>query len=229
MKSFNQLLKLLVLITLFSSCEKDEIKTTPLTSLNIVNAISDGQSVRLGSNTTVIPNNANGQMALVAGSNDLYIWPVEDSTHPYYTSNKFETNEGEVYSLFLTGDTTAVESIILKETIPYRTDSIAGIRFINLSPNSAPLNITLSTSPTTNEVSDLAYKQYTEFKSYPGLYNSTYTFQVRDASTQDPAPPLAEFTFYEWDIPRFANVTLVIRGKVGEEPILGITRVNNDR
>lgn len=51
------------------------------------------------------------------------------------------------------------EGIFIKnDTIVSHTDSVIGIRFINLSPNSTPLDITLLTSSAPNEVSSLDYK-----------------------------------------------------------------------
>ncbi len=234
MKQIRVQITLIVLISLIviSSCKKEEIKTTPLTSLTVGNFKINGKSAKLGSNATTIGNlNTNGtQMALVAGENNLYFWPTGDSLNPYYVSPvKFNTLDREVYSVFLCGDTLTQrgEAVIIKEDIPYRTDSTAGIRFINLSPNSTPLNITLSTSTTVNEVSNLAYKSYTEYKSYPGLYNSAYTFQVRAAN--NPNTVLTTFALTASTVPRFANITVVIRGMVGGTPALGTTRINHDR
>ena len=210
---------------IFSACKKDEVKLTPLASLNVTNAVVSGTTAKFGSRTTTISNNNFTQFGLIAGSNSLYIYPSTDSLHPYY-NNSITTNKGEVYSLFLGGTPAAVDAVVVKETIPYRTDSTAGIRFINLAPNSAALNITLSTTPTVNEVSGLAYKSYTDFKTYAGLYNSTYTFQIRDASTAAPANPLATFALSTSTVPRFANITLVIRQNGTG---VAVFRVNNDR
>lgn len=229
MKYVNQLITLLYAIIILASCKKDKIETLGLTTVTTVNAVVGGGGIKLGSQAVTIANNNFAQLSLLAGSNDLYVWPVGDSLHPYFSDPKFFSEDREVYSLFLCGQTGSIEGIIIREQIPYRTDSTAGIRFINLSPNSKPLNITLLTTSTTNEVSNLAYKQYTEFKSYPALYNSTYTFQIRDESTVSPAPPLATFRLTASTVPRFSNITLVIRGLVGATPALGITRVNNDR
>jgi len=225
----------LLLIAMFLSCKKDEIETTPLTSFTMVNAVVGGAGVKLGNNTTTVANtsasaNANTsgtQMSLLAGENDLYLWPVGDSLHPYFVQNKFVSAGRETYSVFLCGLPGATEGIVIKENIPYRTDSTAGIRFINLSPNSTPLNITLSTSTTVNEVSNLAYKQYTDYKSYPGLYNSAYTFQVRAAA--NPNTVLASFALTTVTVPRFANITVVIREMPGSPFRLRTTRVNQDR
>lgn len=229
MKYLNQLITFLYAIIILASCKKDKIETLGITTMTTVNAVVGGGGMKLGSQAITIANNNFAQLSLLAGSNDLYAWPVADSLHPYFSYPKFFSEHREVYSLFVCGQVGSVEGIIIKEDIPYRMDSTAGVRFINLSPNSKPLNITLSTTPTINEVSNLEYKQYTEFKSYPGLYNSTYTFQIRDASTASPAPPLATFTLTTSTVPRFSNVTLVIRGLVRATPALGITRVNNDR
>jgi len=217
-------------ITILLSCKKDEVKTVPLTSLTIGNFKISGKSVKFGSNTTssIANNNTNGtQFAMIAGTNDLYFWPLGDSLHPYYVQNKFVTQEGEVYSIFLCGDTLTQrgDAVIIKEIIPYRTDSTAGIRFINLSPNSTPLNITLSTSSTVNEVTGLVYKSYTDFKSYPAVYNSAYTFQVRKAD----GTLLTTFALTASTVPRFANITVVIRGQITGSPVIGTTRVNHDR
>lgn len=222
---------LLLAALIFTACKKDKIETAKLTSLTVGNFKINGKQTRLGSNATNINNlNTNGtQMAVIAGENNLYFWPVGDSLNPYFTQTKFASADREVYSVFLCGDTLTQrgEAVVIKENIPYRTDSTAGIRFINLSPNSTPLNITLSTSTTVNEVSDLAYKQYTDYKSYPGLYNSAYTFQVRAAN--NPGTVLTTFSLTAAQVPRFANITVVIRGMVGGSPALGTTRVNQDR
>lgn len=209
-----------------ASCKKSAFTSPPSASLTVTNAVVGGTSIRLGSNAKVIANNDFAQLTVNAGYNEVYIWPVTDSTQPYYIHNKWLAEDRGAYSLFVTGAPTAVDGILVKENIPYRTDSTAGIRFINLSPNSPALNITLSSTPTVNEVSDLEYKEMTGFTSYPALYNSAYTFQVRNAATN---AVLATYSFSAASLPRCANVTLVIRGLVGNSPAINITRVNNDR
>lgn len=225
----NKLTAFLYVIILLISCKKYKVESYPMTSLTAVNAVVGGTGMKIGSQPNVIDNNNFLHFSILRDSNGLYVWPVADSLHPYYSNSKFVSQDKDMYSLFVFGQTGSTEGIIIQENIPFRVDSTAGIRFINLSPNSTPLNITLSTSPTINEVSDLAYKQYTEFKSYPALSNSAYTFQIRDASSASPGAPLATFSLTATTIPRFSNVTFVIRGLVGAAPVLGVTRVNNDR
>lgn len=227
MKLTSQTFILVFASAIIFSCKKDEVKIIPLASINVINAVNGGTAVKLGSNSTTISsyNNNGTHIPLHAGSNDLYVWPVGDSLHPYYTQTKFNAEERAVYSLFLCGVPGAVEGILQKETIPYRTDSTCGIRFINLAPASSPLNITLATTPTVNEASNLAYKQMTEFRSYPSITSTApYSFQIRNASTN---AVITTYAFNNFNpIPRFSNITLVIR-QSGTG--VAVFRVNNDR
>jgi hypothetical protein len=218
-------------ITAFSimvifACQKKHINAPIVSSLTITNAVIDGASIRLGSIVTPVTNNSFQQFTVFAGDNDLYVWPTTDSTKPYYANPKFYFEEREVYSLFLAGQLSDIRGIVIKENIPYHTDSTCGIRFINLVPNSVPLNITLSTTPAISEVSNLTYLQYTDFRMYPAkTENSSYAFQIRNSIDNS---LVANYTLAS-PFPRFANVTLVIRGIMKGNPAVGVTRVNNDR
>jgi hypothetical protein len=211
MRKLETILIVLFIMALISSCKKSTIDLTPLASLNVTNAVVGGKNVKLGSNVRdSAVNQSYKQFGILAGNTTVYLWPTGDSLHPYF-NKAVAFNNGDVYSIFLAGNAaTTVDPIMVKENIPFRTDSTAGIRFINLSPNSNPLNITLSTSTTVNEVAGLAYKQYTDYKSYPGLYNSAYTFQVRDPA--NPTVVLTTFALTASTVPRFANITVVIKG-----------------
>jgi hypothetical protein len=191
----------------FVACKKNNLTTTSLVSLTVTNVVINGPAIRVGSNLNQVANNNSLQLGLIAGDNDLYVWPVGDSANPYYTSSKFFADENSIYSLFIAGRSPNISGIIIKDNIPYHTDSTCGVRIINLVPNSTPLNITLSSSPTTNEVSGLAYLQYTDFKIYPAkAANASYTFQVRKSTDN------TVLVSYLLNTPRFTNVTLVIRG-----------------
>jgi hypothetical protein len=211
-----------------SSCEKAEIPSKPLASINITNVVAIGKTARLNSYTTNISNNGFSQFGLHPGDNSLYVYPTADSLNPYY-NQPLSVQEGEIYSLFLAGPPAKVDAVLIKENIPFITDSSFSVRFINLSPNSDAISINIVGKPDGSEVSNLAYKQISDFKSYQALStNASYAFQVRQIST---GKLLASYTFSNSSnpIPRFANVTLVIRGMVGGSPSIGVTRVNNDR
>lgn len=211
---------------LISACKKDIFSGPSLASLTVTNAVVGGNAIRIGSNMTQVANNLGLQLTVIAGETELYVWPINDSTKPYYTNSKFNAEEQGVYSLFLAGQLSNVTGVLIRDVIPYHTDSTCGVRIINLVPNSTPLNITLSNTPGVNEVSNLAYLQYTPFKIYQAkAVNTNYIFQIRKASDNS---ILGSYNL-AGPFPRFTNVTLVIRGLMGGLPAIGVTRVNNDR
>lgn len=221
MKKLIQFFALLIIGTI-ASCKKNIAEITPLSSINITNAIINSNDLVLGNNTQPIANNASAKFTLKAGENDLNIYPIGDQTNRYYKHSLNAAN-GDIYSLFLTGAVPDVEGVLVKDYLPAQADSTAGVRFINLSPDSESFNITLLATPTVNEVSGLSYKRYTDFKFYQAKsVNTTYVFQVRKVSDN------SLLTSYTLVTPRFSNVTLVILGLVRNSSI-GITRVNNDR
>jgi hypothetical protein len=223
MKYIHQFIALLTVVFCFTACEKDKHQLYELSNLNIINSIFGGTAAKLNSQSRNIPVNLPSSFSLRAGNNRIYVFPNTDSLHPYYDSS-IVTHDKEGYSLFLTGNVSNIESVLIKEDLPYHTDSVAGIRFINLAANMPAVNITLSTTPTVNEANDLAYKQYTGFKTYPGLYNSSYVFQVRNAAS--PTNPIATYSLTSANVPRFANITLAI---VQTATGVSVIRANNDR
>ncbi|MBO9573130.1 MAG: hypothetical protein J7497_13145 [Chitinophagaceae bacterium] len=223
MKSHNQLL-LLFAIVLFASCEKDEFQTTQLASLRIVNAIVGGTTARLNSITSNINNNSSNAFVVLTGRPDIYVYPVGDSLNPYFHANKTQQVEAnEAFSLFLSGIPGAIESLWVKDNYPVHSDSTFGVRFINLTANSIPVNITLATTSTINEFENIGYQQLTEYKTFfANNENQNLTFQVR--SSADPNNILASLPV-STSAPRFKNITLVFRGDM--TGAVGLTRVNN--
>lgn len=219
-----------VLAIVFISCKKDAPNYRPLSSLKVVNTLTGGAVVKVNNNGTTVSNNAVADFSLPIGNPDIYVYPVADSANPYYTSNKgVAVSEGDIFTCFIGGNVANKTALLVKENLPVHTDSTAGVRFINLSPGSPVVKVTLSTSTGTSEFGDIVYGQPTEFKSYAAAsINSTYTFQVRNAANNTiiasitmSGTTLASF------VPRFRNVTLVLRGVVGGSPAAGITRVNH--
>ncbi len=236
MKPLTQLTLLLLFIGIFVSCKKDVLETTPLASIRIINTVTGGSTARLNSASTTISNNSStvtgttGAFGLLPGNPDIYVWPTTDSLSPYYNSNKsVAVAEGDYFTLFLGGTPAVPEGILVKESWQNYTDSVVGIRFVNMSPNSTPVNVTLSTSTTTNQFSNVAFKDITDFKQFPATSNVTnYTFQVRRASSPNTVLSSVSISLSGTSaIPRFKNVTIVFRGNIGGSPAPGITRVNH--
>ncbi|MFW2477985.1 MAG: hypothetical protein ACN4EP_13770 [Sediminibacterium sp.] len=214
-KSFTWLLTVVIVL---ASCKKSEFQTAPLAALKIVNAVTGGESVKMGSVATTVAVNNNANFMLIAGTPDIYVWPISDTTKPYFNAAKSITvADREYYTLFLGGTVANPLGVMVKENYSTYQDSIAGIRFINLSANSSPVNVTLSTSTTVHQFAGVAYGNITDFKTYPaGPANSTYTFQVRNALTNAIiASATMSGTSVNTFVPVFKNTTLVLRGTIG--------------
>lgn len=220
------IIKLLLLGCLYSmvSCKKVGIEMQPIGSLRIVNAVVGGGTVKLNSNTldSVSSNNVK-VFSLHAGISSVYVYPVSDPAHPY-VNEQLQIGDGEMYSLFLGGISSVIDTLLSRDNFPEHLDSVCGVRFVNMYYNSPTLNITLSTSAGMPEFSNVGYKSVTPFKTYPALAkNGSYIFQVRDATTG------ALLLSYTLVVPRFFNVTLALKGIVGgtSSKGLGVIRVNN--
>ena len=229
-------------VLLFASCKKDT--TIPQrASINIIHATVGIPTLKVNyfGSTIIYAAFTSGPGALAYGTNTVVsvspgstpvtIVSSTDTLNPIYNS-PVATSGGDVYSLYLAGQSTAAEAVLVKETnIPIHslTDSTCGIRFINLSYNSAPVNVTLSTTTTVNEFTNVAYKSISDFKSYPAaVVNSTYTFQVRNST----GTLLASYVFTGAStaaVPRFLNVTLAFIGQIGGTGanVPNLVRVNN--
>jgi len=227
---------LIIWAALFSACKKSDIQVTPLASINIVNATVNSTVVKanftnntgvFGTTSLSVGYGGNTVYPLPAGNNiPVTITATADTLHPVYYV-PISAASGDYYSLYLCGQTGAIESILMKDNFTTRQDSTFGIRIVNLSFNSGPINMTLSTATTTNEIANIAYKTVSDFKAYPCKATSpAVTFQLRDAAT---GKLLGSQAFTVGTMPRFHNVTLVLRGMVGGtgSAALGLQMVKN--
>jgi|GEM_PF-765450 hypothetical protein len=133
----------------------------------------------------------------IAGSDTVYVDQYSDTlaSGPKGVGEMFygilNLKKGGIYSLYLCGmDTTSPDYLFTTDTLPYHgpTDSVVGIRFVNLSAGSNAISINLEGSPYGSEVSSLSYKGITQFKSYTcnsAMTDSGYLFVVRDMATGD--------------------------------------------
>lgn len=222
MKHFNkQLIIMAIAIIALMSCKKSAIQIAPLASLNVTNAVINGAILQMNNLNLYISNNSYSQISLIPGQSLVNIYPYNAVNSPYFNQN-ISTINGGSYSLFLSGPATAIDATLVKETYQNYTDSTAGVRFINLSPNSNPISVNISGNANGSEVASLAYKSYSGFLKYPAkVVNTSYVFQFRDATT---GTLIASTTLAT---PRFHNVTIVLRGLVNGSPAAGITTVND--
>lgn len=93
---------------------------------------------------------------------------------------------GSIHTLFLTGTVSQPDSLFTTDMLPYHPvqDSSLSVRFVNLSPGSAPVSIDLAGQPNGSEAASLPYKGISSFIDYPAnAATASYTFEFRDKTT----------------------------------------------
>ena len=119
---------------------------------------------------------------------------------------------GTIHSLFLTGTTSAPDTMTTVDTLPYHPapDSSMGIRFVNLSPGSATVSVDIQGEANGSEAASLPYKGITAFNNYPATAAvSAYTFEFRNAAS---GTLLASYTVTATP---YLNYTLALEGLPG--------------
>ena len=216
MKYLQLFVPLLIITAAMTGCEKDEAPTPELTSVNIVHAMVNAPAIKVnptGSNITYITYTDSIKFgsakvySLKAGTEaPVTIVSTADTTKPLFTAT-LPTGPGEMYSLFLAGQYPQADTVWVRDELNNYKDSLIGVRFINLSPNSSGVKVNIKGNATQYEATDLRYKQITAFKQYAAKSaNTNYQFEVRDAVTNT---LLTSFTLA---YTRFHNHTLVIKG-----------------
>lgn len=215
-------LSILMLLSalLLGSCKKQEIKLTPLASIQITNAVVGGTALRFGTNAAIVDNNLYTTYGILTGSQLLRLSSTVAPNPVYYVDSK-DFVGGGAYSLFLTGTPTAVESIFLKEkSILLHKDNLFGVRVINLKPVGVPISVNIKGNPSGSFVNNLAYKEISEFEEVSAkAEGGDKIFEFRNTENGD---LITSFTIPGYDLPSFKNITLVFAGTAGS-----VFRINN--
>lgn len=130
---------------------------------------------------------------------------------------------GSVNTLFLSGTVNAPDTLFTRDAIPFfaATDSAMAIRFVNLSPGSAPISINRKGLANGSEVSSIAYNTITGFNNYAATSNiSKYVFEFRDAVSGDSITSYTIANINEPDIAapnlrRYRSFTVALIGESG--------------
>ncbi|HEY4063966.1 MAG TPA: DUF4397 domain-containing protein [Puia sp.] len=203
------------------SCRKDNRNFGTPTAFTIVHAwvggnklVADFFGVPMNYYSTAPQISYGGSMEYspAAGTGPLAISQITDTSHAVY-NNTLSLAPGAAYTLFLTGKSATPDTLLTRDTIPYHpaTDSVVGIRFVNLSPGSSPVSINIQNGAHGSEVPALAYKAITSFKPYPATSTVTkYVFEIRDAASGN-----LLYTYTYSGLARFRNVTVAVKGLAG--------------
>jgi len=193
---------LLVAVFFLPGCNKIDLPSaSAVASLNVVNALPTSNSLILvqgpisaaigqfsnigplpyGSIAVLTPKK--GSEMLYALQSDIDTASVSGQGGEYMFDSVLNFAAGNLYSLFIAGtDTTSPDYLFVQDAVTQRTDSTAGIRFVNLSAGSNPVSIDIMGQAYGGVVADLAYKGITGFISFPATSAiSSYVFEFRDA------------------------------------------------
>ena len=219
-----------------SACQKTKYVPPPA-SITVVHAMANEthsiaplfgakQSLQYFSTMQKINRYASFLFSPVAGPTAIQIVPSTDTMFNILHGS-ITLVSGNIYTLFLAGDSTKPDTVFTTDNIPYYSDSSTGIRFINLVPDSKPMLVNIQGNDPTkvDEFTNIAYKQLTAFKKYgASISNSTsYTFEIRDQGTD------SLLKTYKWTFPRFKNQTIVIAGSevIGSPTPITVFSENN--
>jgi len=220
------------------ACRKNVIYVAPTAALNLVNATVGEAAVKV--NWTNVSNKSTSQYysqistAVGYGTNYVYgvlsgqaipmtVVATTDTVNAIFKAS-LNLSRGGIYSLFLAGNVSTIDTVFIQESIPVYGDSSCGVRFINLVSNSNPIFIRQTSTPTVTDFSSIGYKQYTSFKQYPAAAaNKSYSFQVVDGTTN------GVLATYVLTTPYFHNVTLAWIGQAGGTGAAApkVIRINN--
>lgn len=196
-------------------------------SLNIVNAINGNVSVL----TNLEPTGAKGGFVaplqyyatanqIVYGSfweSGSYVGVVPLSLFQYPDSSmilwqgSLSLEPGSIQTLYLSGDTSSVDTLLLADNIPYypSNDSVAGVRIINLIWGAQPISVNLAGNlPAQTEFNGIGYRQISGFKQYNagGSVTGSYSFEIRDQTSD------SLLSTFQWSYTLFRNNTIVLMG-----------------
>jgi hypothetical protein len=239
MKFFKYCRYSLFVLEFISSCSKTGyvVTTAPVSTFNVVNAMPSSNPIIINSseNIYVTGNYSMPQInyessfaySIASGNSVIGIFQTSDSGKSIFTTLiQFAPNK--VYSLFLSGiNSSNPDTLTTLDSIPYYgSDSLTGVRFVNLCSGSQPMSVNIAGNPPNQiEFSGLAYKNLSAFKAYAATSNigGFYNFEIRDQVSD------SLLTTFVFNFLPFRSYTLVMSGSEGlvnPSPIMAF-QVNN--
>lgn len=245
-KYFSISLVFIIVMYAAVSCTKDKAGPAVgpgVTSLTIANAIPNSSPIIANINNQLPyykgqPGVSFGNYLLyrfTGGPTGISLRQSTDTSVSLTNFSNLDLSNNTLHSLFVSGTASSPDSLLVEDILPYHggghgiTDSAAGIRFVNLSGGSSPISINLDGAANGSEVSNLGYREITDFRDYPATAAiSNYVFEFRDAVTGN---LLATYTFTgvnngninnNTNSFRFKNFTLAFIGFPGSQSAIGI-------
>ncbi|HEY4289248.1 MAG TPA: hypothetical protein VGN00_19235 [Puia sp.] len=188
----------LAMAGLLLSCKKEGGTPVVSSSLTIVNALWQGDtlvtnfnpdpgskadSFSYGTAGYIVPGNYSEFPAYI-GLTHLALSQIDDTANTVYNGS-FNIAAGTINSLFIGGTAASPDSLFTTDQVPVIRDSAIGVRFVNLCTGNMPVSIGIAGGNTLT--GSLAYKGVTNFQLLPvssaSPAGSAYTFEFRDVAT----------------------------------------------
>jgi hypothetical protein len=218
-----QAVSVILLVTALLACKKDGDQVLPTASLTIRNCLTDGTVLFPkfnGSENVSFANLADGiasqynvlpiihrSFGFPEGNLSTRLFSYPDSVNSI-SSSSYSLTAGVIYSLFLAGTKDAIDTLFIKEDVPYvkLADSIILFKVVNLARINVPLNLSITGKSANSELQNLSFRKVTKFLQYSVKKSqhssgNIFSFQVRDATSNT---LLTAFN-YTWHFPNGAG------------------------
>lgn len=209
---------------LYFSCEENEPEVPQAATVRVVNAILDVGEIDLRDFQGNFPlsgpyeiNYASSQRYTVPASRDvvLDVAPTSDTLNIIFSDLLRFDVAGSINTIVLFGDSTRVESFTIDESFSNYSESIYGIRFLNLSEDSEPVRpraISLDTLGVRDTIvyEAISFREATIFnqvESSERIENWTYQYLDGDNNV------LYTTTVSFQRAPTFRNITIPLVGR----------------
>ena len=217
-----------ITLVLLAACQDDDGGNLRFpTSLNVFHGVNEAPAVHVDyfeeeialSDNRALGFGRNLKVSLPSDIERMITFVSAEDTTTVLLRETVSFGEGEIHSLFLTGSGENIEPVIFQDfPLSFATDSIMGIRFVNLSPDSGM--VTVSREGEMVAISnDLDFKMASDFNEFSATREAgVYTFEFRDAngellaSTNFDPLPLPRFSFDRPQQRVFRNITFVLVG-----------------
>lgn len=183
---FKTLLAGLFLTSSLVACsDKDETPIFPESSVAVTQASYDAASLDLFVNKEKVNKaefkftNTTGYLKILSGKNSITL--KEAGKSDTLKTSEIDFKESKAYSLFVVNKVADVDYLLIEDNLSGPKEGEAKLRFINLSPGSAKLNISIKDAEN-NLFENVEYKTASNFKE---VTPKTYTFEIRQVGSDE--------------------------------------------
>ncbi len=169
--------------SLVACSDKDETPIFPESSVSVTQASYDAAALDLFINKEKVNKaefkftNTTGYLRILSGKSNITL--KEAGKADTLKTSEIDFKESKAYSLFVVNKVADVDYLLIEDNLSAPKEGEAKLRFINLSPGSAKLDISMKDAEN-NLFESVEYKTASNFKD---VSPETYTFEIRQAGS----------------------------------------------